>query len=153
VGVLRQELDSMVRVIFLLSIEDSARRESLVRDAVNGQTWKSPRKGRVTDREMVELAERLHGWTRSVYRFGCGFIHLSNLHDYRERDPLHDLSEEDKSDILGHLRQYHGGPASESPSFDEVARYLPRVFEKVASNLECYLNQLERGAALELDGA
>ena len=34
-------------------------------------------RGRVTDREMVDLANRLQGWTASVYEFGRGFIHLS----------------------------------------------------------------------------
>lgn len=149
VATLRQELDSMVRVIFLLSVSDSARRNSLIDDAVNGRIWRNATKGRITDHEMIALAHKLHGWSRSIYRFGCAFIHLSSLHDYRERDPMNRLSQEERTDLLQHLRYYHGGPASDAASFRDIVRYLPAVFEKVARNLECYLNQLERGEQLE----
>ena len=151
IGILRQELDSMIRVIFLLSISNSARRNSLIEDAVNGRIWKENTKGRITDREMINLADKLHGWSRSVYRFGCAFIHLSSLHDYRERDPMNELSPEERNDLLQHLRNYHGGPASDAATFRDIVCYLPNVFEKVAGNLEYYLNQLERGEQLELE--
>jgi hypothetical protein len=36
----------------------------------------------MTDREMIVIAHELQGWTQSVYKFGCAFIHLSSLHDY-----------------------------------------------------------------------
>ena len=44
---------------------------------------------------MVDLAQGLHGWTQLVYRFGCSFIHLSDLHDYQARDPFNLLRFED----------------------------------------------------------
>lgn len=71
----------MVRVIYLLSIDDRAHRAELLSAAVCGRTWQRASSGRITDREMVELADRLHGWDRSVYRFGCAFIHLSSYPD------------------------------------------------------------------------
>jgi hypothetical protein len=77
-AVLRQELDSMVRCIFLLSVSDRHYRNRLIADAVNGRQWRAQDgKGKLTDRDMVELSSKLHGWTRNVYAFGCGFIHLS----------------------------------------------------------------------------
>lgn len=65
VAVLRQELDSMVRVIYLLD-KDIARRTQLIDESVSGKKW-----SRVTDKEMVDLSQNLQGWTRSVYKFGC----------------------------------------------------------------------------------
>ena len=41
------------------------------------------------------------------------------------------------------MRYYHGGPISGRPSFEELAMYFPSVFEKIARNLENYLNDLE----------
>jgi len=150
VGVLRQELDSMVRVIYLLSLSDMNERRRLIQQAVSGKPWPiTDAQGRVTDREMVKLASRLHGWTSSVYKFGCGFIHLSGLHDYQTRDPLALIDRAEKQAILGHLRHYHGGPSSDTPTFEELASYLPRVFEKIASNLECYVRSLEQGEVLD----
>jgi hypothetical protein len=62
VGILRQELDSMVRVVYLLSVTDRRRREELVAASAAGRQWSRPdRGGRVTDLEMVELADSLNG--------------------------------------------------------------------------------------------
>ncbi|MGY3859799.1 hypothetical protein [Aeromonas intestinalis] len=141
IAVLRQELDSMVRVIYLLS-QEPYRQTLLIEASVNGQRWQQSRgRARVTDSEMVELAQQLQGWTKSVYNLGCAFIHLSNLHDYNDRDPLQQIAAEEREAILGHCRYYHGGP--ERSGFTDLIPYLPRVLEKVSSNLECYLAQLE----------
>lgn len=134
----------MVRVIYLLSITDRPYRRQLIEASVNGTKWTAKGKSAcVTDREMVELAQTLQGWTQSVYKFGCAFIHLSNCHDYQQRDPLLTLPNDEKSAILQHMRRYHGGPVEPGPSFEDLLPYLPRVFEKVADNLECYLKQLD----------
>ena len=135
----------MVRVIYLLS-QDVIRRSQLIEDSVAGRKWAQPDShGSVTDREMVDLAQSLQGWTKSVYRFGCAFIHLSALHDYNDRDPLLHLPEPERQDILDHCRHYHGGPLDARVTFAEVIPYLPRVFDKIAHNLESYLSQLEEG--------
>ena len=151
VSILREELDSMIRVIHLLSIQDRERRSQLIEASVRGRKWTHANGSRITDREMVELADRLQGWTRSVYRFGCGFIHLSSFHDYRERDPMEMISEDERRAILGHMSYYHSGPAGDRPSFQDMLIYLPAVFEKIAGNLECYLKELEEDRDLDLD--
>ena len=153
-SILRQELDSMVRAIYLLSIEDLNERKRLIKQTLNGQRWTvSTRKGKnriVTDKEMSELSNKLQGWTLSVYKFGCAFIHLSNFHDYSSSNPFDALTIEEQSDILKHMNYYHGGPASVHPSFQELACFFPRVFEKIATNLECYIKDLEANKVIEL---
>lgn len=151
VAILRQELDSMIRVIYLL-VQPTERRNILIEASVNGTRWSQQGSNRaVTDKEMVELSQRLQGWTRSVYKFGCGFIHLSSLHDYNDSDPLDRLPVEERSDIIEHCRYYHGGPISGTPSFPDLIPYLPRILEKIANNLEHYLGQLESGEMLDKD--
>lgn len=143
ISVLRQELDSMVRVIYLLE-QDPVRRAQLVEDSVTGQRWvRAGARAPVTDDEMVKLADSLQGWTRSVYKFGCAFIHLSALHDYNDRDPLMLLPEQERQDILDHCRHYHGGPLSEGATFSDLVPYLPRVMDKIANNLKQYLSDIE----------
>jgi hypothetical protein len=89
VSILRQELDSLVRVVFLLSQADRQYRSQLIEDSVAGRRWhRRNSRQHVTDREMVQLTDTLHGWTKSVYAFGCAFIHLSSFHDHHVRDPL-----------------------------------------------------------------
>lgn len=151
-SILRQELDSMVRVIYLLTIQDLEERKTLVNQSLNGQKWKLTRNGKnfdLTDREMVTTSNKIHGWALSVYRFGCSFIHLSNFHDYGQQNPFNHLNEYEKIDMLTHLRNYHGGPLSDNPSFMELASYFPSVFEKIKGNLECYLEDLESNSVGE----
>ena len=150
VSVLRQELDSLVRVVFLLAQRDRAYRHRLIEDSVSGRRWKDPNSRRVvTDREMVDLTDELHGWTKSVYAFGCAFIHLSSFHDHRARDPLDQVSEAERKAILDQLRYYHGGPSGPSPRFTDVVPYLPMVFTEIADNLECYVKQPEQDGDIE----
>lgn len=145
VAVLRQELDSMVRVIYLLT-QNTERRAALIEASVRGEKWSQPSsRASVTDKEMVDLAQDLQGWTHSVYKFGCAFIHLSGLHDYNDRDPLEQLPLQEREDILEHCRYYHGGPHGNDAKFSELVPYLPRVLEKISGNLECYLKDLEQG--------
>jgi hypothetical protein len=152
-GILRQELDSMVRVIFLLSITDLDERRQLIQSTLDGSLWQvATQKGkfrRVTDREMVELAQHLQGWTQSVYKFGCAFIHLSNFHNHLAENPFETLSDDERRDVLAHMRFYHGGPNSDRPTMADLGEYLPRVFEKVRGNLEYYLEELPK-ESLEL---
>jgi hypothetical protein len=144
VSILRQELDSMIRVIYLLSIQDRAYRNQLIQAAVDGKPWTHQgRRLRITDREMVDLAQRLQGWTESVYRFGCAFIHLSRCHDYGARDPVQGLSSAEQADLVAHLRRNHGGPPHSNVSFEDLLPYLPSVFHKIADNLESYVQLLE----------
>ena len=94
---------------------------------------------------MVDLAQRLRGWSQSVYQFGCAFTHLSDFHNHFSRNPFDRLSNEEKRQILFHMRQYHGGPASDNPDMKELVEYISPVFKKISDNLECYVEQLELG--------
>jgi hypothetical protein len=149
-GILRQELDSMIRCIFLLSVADKQYRERLLRESVMGKTWRTKEgKRKITDRDMVELSSSLHGWTKSVYAFGCGFIHLSAFHDYPDRDPFDSLPVEARRDIAAHLRYYHGVIVDETTKLRDIEFVLPAVFEKISANLECYVKDLEAGSDLQ----
>lgn len=135
----------MVRVIYLLA-QRPDRRLSLLEASVEGRKWSQEgSRASVTDKEMVDLSQNLRGWTQSVYKFGCAFIHLSGLHDYNDRDPLEQLPSQERDDILRHCRSYHFGPNERDPKFAHLVPYLPRVLEKISANLECYLGDLEKG--------
>lgn len=153
ISILRQELDSMIRVIYLLAVKDITERQRLIDSTLRGERWKvrNP-KGKlrdVTDREMVDLAQQLQGWTKSVYKFGCAFVHLSDFHNHLAENPFDKLEESEKQDILSHMRHYHSGPCHDNPDMAELSLYVPQVLEKIGSNLECYLKQLEQAETLD----
>lgn len=139
----------MVRCIFLLSISDRPYRRRLIEDAVNGRQWRTQDgKGKITDRAMVDLSSKLHGWTRNVYAFGCGFIHLSAFHDYPNRDPFDFLTPQERKDIAEYLSSYHGVARGSATKLRDIEWVLPGVFDKISSNLECYVKALEEDSDL-----
>lgn len=145
-AILRQELDSLVRVIFILSKESLAERNTMIDTFLKeGRivviTAKNKSK-KVTDSEMVDLAQNLHGWTKSVYSFGCSFIHLSKAHDHFNDDPVSKIAEDEKAQIVNHLICYHGGTITDNFTFNELLPYLPKVLNKISGNLKCYLDDL-----------
>ena len=104
-------------------------------------------KGRkVTDRDLVEAADLHDGWSERVYRFGCSFIHLSSLHDHQARDPFAALPLDEREIVVDQLNYYHGAALSSDSTFDEVAELIPKVMQKVTSNLEYSLKDLENDA-------
>ncbi len=141
-SIVRQELDSMVRCIYLLET-DLNQRQILMAQTINGERWRNSQNRIITDRDMVNLSAQLWGWTKSVYDLGCAFIHLSNFHDYSNTNPFENLDSEEKNNIITHLNNYHGYPMTQELTFGSVSPYLSRVFEKVSSNLTCYVERLE----------
>ncbi len=143
ISVLRQELDSLVRAVFLLS-KDLPTRQHFIAQTLQNTKWTLPNSRTiVTDRNMVDLADRLHGWTNSVYRLGCAFIHLSPMADYKNSNPFQQLEQTEITDIKQHLHHYHGFDLNDELNMNTVIPYLLRVLDKVSSNLECYINDLE----------
>ncbi|TXC75462.1 hypothetical protein FRC91_12165 [Bradymonadales bacterium TMQ1] len=143
VGVLRLELDSLIRTIYLLTIDDVQERARLAKSVLDGEGFRKATGGRIQDRQMVELSSKLHGWTGLVYKFGCEFIHLSNLHNELTKDPFLTLPEEEKRSIIHYINKYHFVGLHKNSPFSEVASHIPVIFQKISANLECYLKQLE----------
>jgi hypothetical protein len=143
----------MIRVIYLLAVNDLTERQRLIDSTLRGTRWKvRTTKGKwrdVTDREMVDLAQQLQGWTQSVYKFGCAFVHLSDFHNHLAVNPFDKLEESEKQAILSYIRYYHLRPCRDNPDMAELSLYVPQVFEKIASNLECYLKRLEQDETLD----
>ena len=137
----------MVRVIYLLSEPDRDRRAHLIHQAVSGQRWRTASGDRnVWDADMVSIARRLRGnrWALQLYNFGCGFIHLSSLHDYQARDPFRALPNDERHAIAEYIREEHGDGVTAESTFSDIMRYVPRVLDKIASRrLERYLDDLE----------
>lgn len=143
ISVLRQELDSLVRAVFLLS-KDLTTRQHFISQTLQNTKWTLPNSRTiVTDRNMVDLTDRLHGWTNSVYKLGCAFIHLSPMADYRNSNPFQQLDQTEITDIKQHLHNNHGFNLCDDLNMETVSPYLLRVLDKVSSNLECYIVYLE----------
>ena len=158
-GTLRQELDSLIRVSYLNDISKKnspVRARKLVRDLVEGTRWRRPtHKGKlvpVTDREMLNAYSRAIGWEKLVYDFGCQLIHLSNLHDHRETDPVSLMDKQEKLDIIRYLKDFHSF-AGTHLTFEILLEYLPMITDKVCDNTECLITEFESRMRGQLSSA
>ena len=151
ISVLRQELDSLVRTIFLLS-KNLKEREHFINQTLNNQQWTLPEsKTKITDRNMIDLANRLNGWTNSVYKLGCAFIHLSPFADYNNQNPFSHLPFEEVDNIKRHIHSYHGFPLESELNMQSIIPYLMHVFNKVSNNLGYYIEQLNSNKTVSVN--
>lgn len=143
-GILRQELDSLVRVIFLLN-QAPEERDRLIRQTLDGERWRRQKGGYVRDAEMVDLSNTLIGWSQYVYRFGCAYIHLSNLHAEDAVPLTNSISKEEKGAIRNYVKNYHAHNLEEDFTTADIEPLVSVIFQKISTNLECYLKTLENG--------
>lgn len=143
---LRTELDSFIRLMYIGSIADIDERERLINQTLSGQRWtvltNNNKWKKVTDQDMVEKANDLIGYIQYVYKFGCGFIHLSDFHDYSVSNPFDRLNDEEKVEIKNYLNQYHSFPLETELSVESLSSYIPEIFNKISANLTCYYDEI-----------
>jgi hypothetical protein len=143
---LRTELDSFIRVMYLGRISNISERERLIQQTLSGEKWtvltSNNKWNQVADKDMVDKADELTGYVHYVYKFGCGFIHLSDFHNYTMINPFNKLSDKEKADIKNYLNQYHYFPLENELTVENITNYIPDVFEKISSNLACYFDKI-----------
>ena len=143
VGLLRQELDSLIRVAYLCHIgPNSNRAKKLISDMLEGKQWKKSinnRNVRITDREMINLASEIGGWVEIIYSFGNKLIHLSNMHS---SNPVEKVTIQDKNEIIEYLSGYHQYPYSDINQF-HIEEYLPKVMNKLVQNVNYYVEEIK----------
>ncbi len=142
-SVLRMELDSMMRVIWLLHHSDT--REQILASCVAGKGFKEASGKRIYDRDMAADAASGNRWVQAVYDFGNTFVHLTNAHDYAVRDPFQ--AYEHRREVIKFLNEFHpgkvpGGPVDDSSTLRDLAAYAPYVLEKITSRLDGYVRDL-----------
>lgn len=154
ISTLRQELDSFIRVIYLGKLEDMEERKRLMQLTINGEQWNeftiNGKVKKLIDRDMVNFATVLFGYIQYVYKFGCGFIHLSSNHDFQNQNPFDSLNEYDRRSIVAYLNQYHGFPIEHELTIENFKPYLLNVYEKVSSNMLYHLEELKDERILDL---
>lgn len=146
IAVLRQELDLVVRALYIRGLKDESYRNKLIQNFIDGEKWRNPNSTKiVTDRQMVEYANRLLGYAGLVYKFGCSFIHLSNLQNWLNEDITHGLDCQARKDMVKYINQYHNADLQMNFTFDDIIPLVPAVFEKLHGNLECFVDDIENG--------
>lgn len=145
IGIIRQEIDTLLRVSYLIDWSKGYKlRENaydLIKSSVELGEWKYQNNHKkmvqIRDREMLLEG----GWEEVVYKFGCGLIHLSNKHLYKTSDPIVNLSDQEKEKIIHYLSYYHNYEKIDLNMLD-IIEYLPKIYEKIYSNIEGYIEEI-----------
>ncbi len=147
IGLLRQELDSLLRLCYLWRPETNVNQAKLLmQDSTQGKIWKyrnaNGKTVKLRDSDMLQFAAFLGGWESVVYHFGCKAIHLSDLHGYQIRDPLVSADAKTKEEVIKYLSLYHGY-GKQTICMDDLYAYLPKVMEKLTDNVAFYVEELQ----------
>ena len=57
---------------------------------------------------------------------------------------------DERNEIAQHLKCYHCFHMNAHTRFRDIVGVLPRVLEKISSNLECYVRDLENDSDLDI---
>lgn len=142
IAILRQDIDSLLRVSYLLTIGDRAERSALMEAVIRGEEWKTGKKI-IMDTDLATVVFHYNKWISEVFDFGNLFKNISDHHDFTTADPLAGLSSIQKTTMRYYLSTYHQFPYDMRMNFTNVFTYLPKVASKVSSNLKRNLFDLE----------
>jgi hypothetical protein len=142
IAILRQDIDFLLRISYLLTIGDRAERIALMEAMIKGQEWKTGKKS-ITDASMAAIVKDYNKWISELYDFGTLFDHITDHHDFKTADPLASLPSVPKTTIKYYLSTHHQFPYDMDLNFTNVLAYLPKVATKVSNNLKRYLVDLE----------
>jgi hypothetical protein len=79
---LRIQIDSLVRLAYMASASASDEVADYVIKGGEFRHLRDKEKEKLTDRRLIELAEKAHPWVKDVYEATSGWIHLSPAHMY-----------------------------------------------------------------------
>lgn len=146
VSILRQEIDTFIRIIYLGHLSSVQERERLINLTFNDEKWNAltlnNKLKNITDKDMLDIASDVKGYVQYLYKFGCGFIHLSNYHNYKIENPFDRLSLSEQIDIKFYLNQYHGFPLENDLTIETIEYLIPAIFNKISQNMLYYNEQL-----------
>lgn len=143
ISIMRSELDSFVRVMYLL--EHGERKYAFIKQTFSMELWKD-KQGLVTDKKLLSN-KSLFGWERLIYDFGCYFLHLSYYHGLEYNKMVDTWGTKTKTQVRTYLYQYHGYKIEnfyipDNYNFDDIIFILPDVMKKITGNLKFFIEKL-----------
>ena len=110
ISIMCQELDQVIKILFLLKCEKSDR-INFMHLTINNQKWyktdRTEKKIFITDEYLEKYAETFTGWEKSIYNFGFSFKSLSNNLNYLLKNPIISLDESERMQIYEYIKEYH----------------------------------------------
>ena len=145
ISIMCQELDQVIRLLFLLN-SNSDNKKLFIQSAINSQKWyvvnRENKKEYVTEEMIVQFAETLSGWDKSIYEFGLSFDSLSKNFNYGSKDPIKSMDDNDRNKLYKYIKEYHVKDFPDDFSINELVPVLPIIIKEISSKLNSYMNRV-----------
>ena len=141
-SIIRLELDSLIRVCYINSLDSAKEKRDLIEQFLKGQRWQIEKR-LVSDRKMVtHVVNNLGlGWAEHIYDIGCAFIHLSPYHDWGSLLPTENLTQKQREEIVKHVEWNQKIKIKLTFGFEELVQIAPGVLEKLRNTLQYELKR------------
>jgi hypothetical protein len=145
ISIMRQELDQVVKLLFLLnSTKDDQKK--FIESSINNHKWfivnSDNKKDYITEDVFTKYSETLDGWDKSIYEFGLAFGSLANTYNYGTKDPIKSMGENDKEKIYEYISEYHNKNFPKDYDLSKLILELPTILNKISINLQKYMDRL-----------
>lgn len=145
ISIMRQELDQIIRLLFLLNSTKNVQRQ-LIESSINNHKWfvinKENKKDYITEEIISKYSESLNGWDKSIYEFGLAFGSLATTFNYGTKDPIKTMAENDRDKIYKYILEYHNRDFPRDYDINVLIRELPDILNIISSNLQKYMDRL-----------
>jgi hypothetical protein len=145
VSLMCQELDQMIRLLFLLN-SSQRDRISFMESSINNHKWyvlnKENKKENITDETLADFTKTLAGWDKSIYDFGFAFKDMSNAFNYGSKDPIKGMSEENRKKLYDYIIAYHKKDFPNDFSINDLFPVLPEIINVISLNLKNYIEKI-----------
>jgi hypothetical protein len=142
ISIMCQELDQIIRLLFLLKSNPNARKQYIT-SSINNQKWHitdiDNHKDYVTDKLLLDFTKTLSGWDKGIYEFGFSFNSISHNYNYGSKNPINSLSASDRKVLYTYIQEYHVKSFPKDFSLDDIIPILPLIMELITINLKKYL--------------
>ena len=145
ISIMCQELDQIISLLFLLN-RNKYEKEHLLKLSINSQKWyfknNENKKEYITEKVLVDFADSLTGWEKSIYEFGLSFQSISTNFNYLLRDPVKSMGENERKQISNYIREYHKKDFNDDFTLDDLIPVLEEIFQRISNNLISYLDKI-----------
>jgi hypothetical protein len=141
-SIIRQELDSLIRLNYYRSL-NFAKKQELLRNFFAGDKAFPSDKNLIAQFDPESLLYRLPflGWAEHIYKVGCAFVHLTQMHNWEQGEPELTFTDEERKDIVMNVNWWQKEymktdfALKSDFSFTDLVAVAPGIFNKLRTNL------------------
>lgn len=141
ISLLCQELNQVVRVLYLLNIAPDERNR-LIEFTLNDKKWyiaeANRKKKYITEETFSVFTNSFGGWEKAICEFGESFKTVSGSLTHPMKDPVTALQADERDKIHRYITSYHDRNFPANFTIDELTPMLPVVFDRIAESLRAY---------------